>query len=370
MDVDLTGGKEEVMNMQEHGGDIYTNQGLVDFSANINPLGPGEKVMEALIKSLGNVSAYPDPFCRELRKAAAKKESVPPSHIICGNGAADLIYTMVLAEKPKQALLCTPTFSEYEKALRTVGCRICFHERKEEEEFRLTGRYLEELTEDLDMVFLCSPDNPTGACIDETLLMDIIARCEERKIRLVVDECFLDFTEDGPWIHHELLTGKQRMLFILRAFTKMYSIPGIRSGYGICSDEELLKRMNEARQPWSVSIPAQAAGLAALEDTLLPAVTRQLIAEERRHLMDEFGKLGIRYYQACANYILFYSEIDFYEEMKKEGFLIRDCGNYRGLKKGYYRIAVKGREDNERILVAFRRIMERKEGEEKWQSQS
>ena len=113
--------------MQEHGGDIYSNEGLVDFSANINPLGPGEKVMKALKKSLENVTAYPDPKCRALREAAAKKEATVSEHIICGNGAADLIYTMVLAEKPKRALLCTPSFSEYEKALRTGDCHIGCH---------------------------------------------------------------------------------------------------------------------------------------------------------------------------------------------------------------------------------------------------
>lgn len=356
--------------MQEHGGDIYTNQGMIDFSANINPLGPGKKVMEALRRSLENVNVYPDPCCRKLREAAAEKESVSSSCIICGNGAADLIYTMVLAEKPKTALLCTPAFSEYEHALRTVGCEIRFHERKEEEQFRLNRSYLEHLNRDLDMVFLCSPDNPTGQCIEESLLLEILEICEERKIRLVLDECFLDFTEDAPWIHHEFLVRNHKMLFLLRAFTKMFAIPGVRSGYGICSDAAFLDRMYQARQPWSVSVPAQEAGVAALEDTLLPAVTRQLIREERDHFMNEFGKLGIRYYPASANYILFYSEIDFYEEMKKEGFLIRDCQNYRGLGKGFYRIAVKGREDNEKILHAFRRIIDRRKGEKRWQGQS
>ena len=118
--------------MQEHGGDIYTNEGLVDFSANINPLGPGEKVMEALKKSLENVTAYPDPKCRALREAAAKKEATVSEHIICGNGAADLIYTMVLAEKPKRALLCTPSFSEYERhfARWTAGSGSTKEKRK------------------------------------------------------------------------------------------------------------------------------------------------------------------------------------------------------------------------------------------------
>lgn len=360
--------ESEVNDMQEHGGDIYTNDGLFDFSANINPLGPGEKVMKALQESILKVTAYPDPLCRKLRESAAKRESVPPDYIVCGNGAADLIYTLVLAEKPKQALLCTPSFSEYEKALRTAGCKIRFHKKREEDHFTLTSRYLEELTGDLDLVFLCSPDNPTGQCIDEILLREIIERCEKNGIRLVLDECFFDFTEDAPWIHHEFFVKDHRMLFLLRAFTKMFSIPGVRSGYGVCSDTALLDRMKEARQPWPVSIPAQEAGVAALKDDLLPAATRLLIAEERRHLMEEFGRLGIRYYPADANYILFYSEIDWYEEMKQEGFLIRDCCNYRGLGKGYYRIAVKGREDNERLLAAFRRILKRYKGEGTWQS--
>lgn len=354
--------------MQEHGGDIYTNKGMLDFSANINPLGPGEKVMNALRESLKEVTAYPDPECRKLKEKAAKKECVKTEHIICGNGAADLIYTIVLAEKPKKALLYTPAFSEYEQALRTVGCNIRFYERKKEEGFRLERNYLEELTEDLDMVFLCSPDNPTGICVEEDLLEEIIQKCEKNHIRLVLDECFLDFTEDAPWIHHEYYTKQYRMLFLLRAFTKMFSVPGIRIGYGVTSDEELLDKMENARQPWSVSVLAQAAGVAALEDTLLVQVTRQFITEERNYLMAEFKKLGICYFPAKANYMMFYSEIDFYKELKERGILIRDCQNYRGLGKGYYRIAIKGREDNERLITEIREIIKAHKGEETWQN--
>ena len=126
--------------------------------------------------------------------------------------------------------------------------RLRFHKKREEDHFTLTSRYLEELTGDLDLVFLCSPDNPTGQCIDEILLREIIERCEKNGIRLVLDECFFDFTEDAPWIHHEFFVKDHRMLFLLRAFTKMFSIPGVRSGYGVCSDTALLDRMKEARQ--------------------------------------------------------------------------------------------------------------------------
>lgn len=349
--------------MQEHGGDIYAEEGLFDFSANINPLGPGENVQKAIEESLSCVRFYPDPKCRKLKEAAAKKEHVETENIVCGNGAADLIYAIVLAEKPKKALLCTPAFSEYEQALHTVDCEIRYYERKETDGFVLSGNYLEMLTEELDIAFLCIPDNPVGNCIEEQLLCDIIGQCEKKRIRLVLDECFLDFTEDAPWVHHEWYVREKKMLFILRAFTKMYAVPGLRIGYGISKDEELIRKMEHVRQPWAVSVPAQAAGIAALSDSLLPQVTRQFIKEEREHLVTTLRRMGIRCYDSKANYILFYSEIDFYKEMKKKGFLIRDCQNYRGLKKGFYRIAVKGREDNEALLRAFYEILIEQKGE-------
>ena len=168
-----------------HGGDIYTYKGMLDFSVNVNPFGPSEAVLEAAKRGIDKCCAYPDSQCRALKAALAEKLGVPQEYILPGNGAADLFFSLVTAEKPKKALIPVPAFSEYERALRTADCQIRYYQTEEKENFRLTGRFLEELTEDLDMVFLCSPSNPAGQVIPEDLLRRIIRRCGEKKIRLL-----------------------------------------------------------------------------------------------------------------------------------------------------------------------------------------
>lgn len=206
------------------------------------------------------------------------------------------------------------------------------------------------------MIFLCSPSNPVGNVIEQELLLRILARCKEKGIRMVMDESFCEFLDE--WEAHTLLrqTAKYPELFVLRAFTKMYGMPGLRLGYGVCGDLELLKRLERMRQPWSISVVAQEAGEAAVRDTAHPARTREYIRKEREWLLCRLDEIGIKYYTPEANYIFIRSEYDLYEELKKRGILIRDCSNYDGLDKGYYRFAVKKREENLRLAEELRRI--------------
>ena len=159
-----------------HGGDIYTYGDVLDFSVNVNPYGPSEEVLEAAKRSMDEVSLYPDSQCRRLRKRLAEKKSLPEEYFLFGNGAAELFFSVVLAEKPKKALLPIPAFAEYEQALRTVDCEIIYHELKRENNFALTESFLEELTEDIDLVFLCSPSNPSGQVIEPKLMEQILTR--------------------------------------------------------------------------------------------------------------------------------------------------------------------------------------------------
>ena len=246
-----------------HGGDIYTHKGMTDFSVNLNPFGPGRAVVEAARKSIDQIGNYPDASCRKLKSALAKRLEVPAEHIICGNGAADLIFTAVLADCPRKALIPVPAFAEYEQALRATGCEICYYKKREATGFQLEEDFLDLLNEDIDMVFLCSPDNPTGKLIDRSMLWKILARCETYGIRMVLDECFIDFAENAATASILADTKRWRTLFILRSLTKMHAIPGIRIGYAVTSDMEFLEKMEQSRQPWSVSIPAQAAGIYA-----------------------------------------------------------------------------------------------------------
>ena len=270
-----------------HGGDIYTHKGMTDFSVNLNPFGPGRAVVEAARKSMDQNGNYPDASSRKLKSALAKRLEVPAEHIICGNGAADLIFTAVLADCPRKALIPVPAFAEYEQALRATGCEICYYKKREATGFQLEEDFLDLLNEDIDMVFLCSPDNPTGKLIDRSMLWKILARCETYGIRMVLDECFIDFAENAATASILADTKRWRTLFILRSLTKMHAIPGIRIGYAVTSDMEFLEKMEPDENLGEVQIADEGvaiiAGLAAMEvegvSSMAGNATRELIAK-------------------------------------------------------------------------------------------
>ena len=340
-----------------HGGDIYTYQGVTDFSANINPFGPSEAVIEAAKAGLLSAGQYPDSRCRRLCEKLEKKTGVSREWFLPGNGAADLIFSLVLAEKPKKAVIPVPAFSEYSQALRTIDCEEIEYLLKPEENFRLTEDFLSVLTEEVDMVFLCSPSNPAGQTVEPELLDAIAKRCGENRIRLVIDACFSEFLEHPEDARLYELSARYPQTIVLYAFTKMHAIPGLRLGYGVSSDSGLLERIRQVRQPWSVSVVAEAAGIAALDEEERAAMTRDYIRKERAFLQAELQRLGLRVIPSEVNYVLFYSEKELFEAMKERGFLIRDCANYRGLARGWYRIAVRKREENRGLIRAMEEVL-------------
>ena len=338
------------MQIQVHGGDIYSKAYRLDFSTNINPFGMPESLKQAAIKGIDASIHYPDVQCRELINAISKKEEISSDWIICGNGAAELLFSLVSAKKPQKALLVSPGFAEYEQALKTVNCDIRYYELSKERGFLLGEEYLESLQQDLDIVFLCNPNNPTGLLIPTELLKKIVDICKEKQIFLVLDECFLEFVSDELMNPQKKLLKGMPNVFILKAFTKMYGMPGLRLGYGLCSDIPLLEQMHQMTQPWNVSVPAQFAGVAACKETDFVVKTRIYITQEREYLSNELKRLKFTVYDSQANYIFFEAPKNFWDLCDKENILIRDCSNYRGLTKGYYRIAVKTRQENEELI--------------------
>lgn len=293
---------------------------------------------------------YPDVHCSGLRMALSEREQVPAEQIICGNGAAELIFSLTAAEKPRRALLVSPGFAEYEQALSAQGCDIRFYELREADGFAIGEDYLDCLTAELDMVFLCNPNNPTGVQIPRPLLERILAVCQEKHIRMVLDVCFLDFLDKPRESDFNMLLQENPQLFLLKAFTKTYAMAGLRLGYGLCADEALLARMELNRQPWSVSLPAQMAGVAALKETEYVEQARALVGQERAWLREKLTELGFRVYDSAANFLFFSGAPGLSEKCRSEGILIRDCANYRGLTEGYYRIAVRTHEENEELI--------------------
>lgn len=345
-----------------HGGDIagyfdeYGREPL-DFSANVSPLGLPEGVRQAVIDSLSTADQYPDPLCRRLRAAIGAFEGVDPSHILCGNGAAELIFRLVLAVKPKRALVPAPTFAEYETALESCGCTVTHAYLRREDGFRVTEDFLAYLNPAPDLVFLCQPNNPTGQPVDRQLLEAVLERCEDSGSLLVLDECFVSLLDNGP-----SYTMKSRLnspnLFLLKAFTKTYAMAGLRLGYCLCSNAPLLQAMARCGQPWSVSTVAQAAGIAALKETAYVDQLHRLIAAERPRLVEGLQNCGCTVLGSHANFVFFSARPGLDADLRRKGILVRSCANYHGLDNTYYRIAVRTAPDNDKLLAAVRQCME------------
>ena len=329
----------------------------LDFSANVSPLGLPAGVAAAITNALPTADRYPDPLCRELRAALAGAEGVPADWILCGNGAADLIFRLALAVRPRRALLPAPTFAEYEAALQTVGCAVQRVFLREENEFAVTEEFIDAVTPETDIVFLCQPNNPTGQVTPPALVERLVRRCAECSAVLVVDECFLDFLPDrDAWTAKQLLRDTPQLI-ILKAFTKLYAMAGVRLGYALCGDAALLEKMRGAGQPWAVSSLAQAAGLAALQETAYAGAVRALIAEQRPRMAAGLRALGLRVMDGQANYLLFRATPDFGEKLRRRGAVVRSCANYPGLDAAWYRTAVRTAEENTRLLQIMGEIL-------------
>lgn len=329
----------------------------LDFSANVSPLGLPAGVAAAITNALPTADRYPDPLCRELRAALAGAEGVPADWILCGNGAADLIFRLALAVRPRRALLPAPTFAEYEAALQTVGCAVQRVFLREENEFAVTEEFIDAVTPETDIVFLCQPNNPTGQVTPPALVERLVRRCAECGAVLVVDECFLDFLPDRDALTAKQLLRDAPQLFILKAFTKLYAMAGVRLGYALCGDAALLEKMRGAGQPWAVSSLAQAAGLAALQETVYAGAVRALIAEQRPRMAAGLRALGLRVMDGQANYLLFRATPDFGEKLRRRGAVVRSCANYPGLDAAWYRTAVRTAEENTRLLQIMGEIL-------------
>lgn len=347
-----------------HGGDIYAYENgecLTDFSANINPFGTPKEIIEAVVSGTDTLGRYPDWSCRALRKELAKHLGCNADDVICGNGAAELVFSIVSAKRPKTALLTAPCFAEYEAALDAAGADIRYHTLLPENDFVPTPEYEEALTADLDMAFLCVPNNPTGAVLQKERLTVIADICEKNNIVLVLDECFNDFLENPPkYSMLDRITGRNQLI-ILKSFTKMYALAGLRLGYAVSGNHALLEGIYRQRQTWTVSSLSQRAGLAALSQTRFAQQSKKVLQTERSFLEKGVAALGLHVFAGDGNFLLFYGAGNWKERLLEQGFLIRDCSNYRGLGNGYYRIGVRTHEENVRLLEAMQLILE--EGE-------
>ena len=337
-----------------HGGNDLALCTELDFSANLNPLGMPENVRRAVIASASEWERYPDPMCRELRRKLADKLGVGFESIVCGNGADDLIYRAVSALKPVRALICAPSFGEYHKALCDNGCIVDMHFLGYENGFELNARILGSIAGH-DMVIIASPNNPTGRTAEPELLAEIAGKCIDDGAYLLCDESFIGFAENSEKL--SALNCMNESVIVLRSFTKLFAMAGLRLGYAVCGSAETADRIACSGQYWSVSAPAQAAGMAALDENDYISKTKVFIKEQRERLSAELTGMGIAVFPSDTDFILFKAGKKLGELLLEEKILIRSCADYYGLDESYFRIAVRTDKENEQLMAAIRRIM-------------
>ena len=340
-----------------HGGDIYGREIRLDYSANTNPFGTPEGICDAIREAVPQLHRYPDPYCRSLVSAISAHEGVDPEFILCGNGAAELIFSWCEAVRAASALEPAPTFSEYGRAFARLGGEMHFYPLRPENGFRPGPDLTEQIARERPQaVFLCNPNNPTGQLLPPALLEEAVELTGKLGIRLFLDECFLDLTDGGQSLIPRL--AEHPHLTILKAFTKSYGMAGVRLGYVLSADRALLEAMSATVQPWNVSTVAQRAGVAALREDAFLEHTRALIRQERPVLKQGLEALGLKVFPSDVNFLLFSGPVGLDEALLREKIAIRSCGNYPGLSEGWYRIAVRLPEQNRQLLEAMKRAME------------
>lgn len=358
-----------------HGGnvkEICRNRGInskeiIDFSANINPIGLNEKIKNEIINNIYTIEKYPDITYFELRQSIVSFENenitredlkLNNENIVLGNGAAEVLFSVVRGAKPKKAIVLAPTFSEYEEALESVDAEVNLYYLKEENNFELQEDILDWINEEIDMIFICNPNNPTGNVTKNDIIIKILEKSKITNTKVVIDESFLDFLDNTYSVIQYI--KKYDNLIIIKSLTKVFAIPGVRIGYSIINNDELIKNINKNIPAWNINCFAEVCTKAALNDKEYLDKTKKYVESERDYLFNQLKEIEfIKVYKPSVNFIFFKvnKKIDLKNELLNENILIRSCSNYNGLNDEYYRIAVRTHEENKKLIEYLRKIL-------------
>lgn len=353
----------------DHGGNIFTvartlrvaPDQILDFSASINPLGMSPKVHKALISSLDSLGHYPDTSHRELRQALAKFHLLSPASFTIANGSTELIYNLPALLPGKKALVISPSFSEYVRALNQHHWDIQHFILTPESDFSIDTDELERaLAGGFDLLFLCNPGNPNGTLYPRQTIEKVHSLCQSAGTFLILDEAFMDFCEEAS---AKRMIVQSDNAVILRSMTKFFGIPGLRLGYAI-SNDTLAARLDSMGGPWNVNTLALAAGTAALRDVQHSRETLAFVRQERRRFLERLARFSrLRVYPSSVNYLLVeiregMTSRELKERLLLHRIIIRDCATFTGLSERFFRIAVRSGDENDRLLEILGMILE------------
>ncbi len=350
-----------------HGSDLETiekiygikKEEIISFAANVNPLGISPKLKETLASRIDSITSYPDREYTSLRRQIAAYVNADIEDIIVGNGSTELISLFIQIKHPKKAVIVGPTYSEYEREISLGGGCSLYYRLEEENGFHIDIDALEkELAADVDLLVICNPNNPTSSCITRSDMRKILDICKKKGIFVMVDETYVEFTEDIQKITFVPLTRYYNNIVILRGISKFFAAPGLRLGYAICGDGDLLKEMNRRKNPWTINTLAAIAGEIMFSDEEYIAKTRGLISGERDRICRILNRIpGIKCFTPTANFVLIkiladdITSMDLFEAAIQKGYLIRDCSTFPFLDNKFIRFCFMMPEQNDALIT-------------------
>ena len=330
---------------------------IVSFSANVNPLGISTKLRKELSEHIDVITTYPDREYTALRTAIATYCGTKPENILVGNGSTELIALFIQITHPKKALILGPTYSEYEREITLEGGRTAYYPLREQQDFKLQLEdFKSKLTDDLDLVVLCNPNNPTSTCISKNDMRDILDVCKEHSIYVMVDETYVEFVDDIDSISAIPLTAYYNNIIILRGTSKFFAAPGLRLGYAITGNPDLLHQISQYKNPWMINSLAEKAGEIMFSDTDYIHQARDLIIKERKRLYEMYNASPrFKAYAPTANFMLLKildeneTAASLFDKAIRQKMMIRDCSTFPFLSDRYIRICFMDPADNDRL---------------------
>lgn len=338
---------------------------IVSFSANVNPLGISPVMRQALLDRIDCITSYPDREYTALRRQMSAYTGAPLEHIAVGNGSTELISLFIQLEHPKKALILGPTYSEYEREISLGGGTSLYYPLKEENEFVLDAAdFQAQLNESLDLLVICNPNNPTSSAIPQHTMRQILDTCKRCDICVMIDETYVEFAPDCDAVTSIPLTRYYNNLIILRGVSKFFAAPGLRLGYAVTGNEDLMKRINSRKNPWTINSLAAAAGELMFSDKDYIARTREQTAHERTRICRELKSWDtVKAYESFANFVLVRIEKegvtaeDLFEHAIRKGMMIRNCSTFPFLDNRYIRFCFMNPDQNDALLTCLKELL-------------
>ena len=335
---------------------------IVSFSANVNPLGISKRLSEELPAQMDVICTYPDREYTALRGAIAKYCGTDPANIMVGNGSTELISLVIRMVSPKKALIVSPTYSEYERELSFAGGKSSYYPLSEEKDFALDAdELIHDLDDSVDMLIMCNPNNPTSSALGRNEMNKILDACKTHGIFVMADETYVEFAENYDDISFVPLVADHDNLCLLRGVSKFFAAPGLRLGYAICSNSDLMQKAASVKDPWTVGSLTEAAGRIMFSDSEYITATKELIASERRRVCEKLRSIdGLKVYEPVANFVLCRitkENVDadiLFDKCIRNNMMIRNCSTFPFLDNTYFRICFMSPADNDRLLDVIR----------------